>query len=90
MKLRKEVVLHNVDGDQIMVVAGQGADAFQGIARSNETAAFVVDCLREDATEEAILAKMRAAYKGDEAAMREDIRMVVERLRAIGVLDEGR
>ena len=90
MKLSKDVVLHNVDGDQIMVVAQQSPDAFRGIVRSNATAAFVVDCLRVETTENEILAKMQAAFEGDEAVMREDVRMIVDRLREIGVLDEKR
>ena len=47
MKLKEEFITHETDGEQIMVCAGT---SFNGIVKSNKTAAFIVDCLKTDTT----------------------------------------
>ena len=87
MRLRKEAVQHDLEDDRILVLALEEEGAFHGIARANRSAALILDCLCEETDEEAILARMRAVYSGREADMREDIRMVIGRLRDIGALE---
>lgn len=86
MKLKNGFVTREMGGEQIMVATG--AAAFSGIVRSNETAAFIVNCLKSDTTEEAILDALKQEYEGDEAAMRAGIRKVIDSLRSINALDE--
>ena len=47
MKLKNEFITHETDGEQIMVSAGT---SFNGIVKSNKTAAFIVNCLKTDTT----------------------------------------
>lgn len=86
MKLKNGFVTREMGGEQIMVATGD-AD-FSGIVRSNETAAFIVNCLKTETSEEEILAAVEQEYEGDEAAMRAGIRKVLDSLRSINALDE--
>ena len=68
-----------------MVEAGGG---FSGMVRSNATAAFIIDRLKEETTPEAILEAMVQKYDGPREQMASDIDMVLENLREIGALVE--
>ena len=85
MKLKDNFITHETDGEQIMVAAD---GSFAGMVRSNATAAFIVDCLKNDTTEKDILDKMLAKYDGDKNVMADDIKMVIGKLRKIGAIDE--
>ena len=60
MKLKPDFITQNIDSTQFLVPIGAGS--FQGIVRSNKTAAFIVDCLKEETTEEAIIDVMCKKY----------------------------
>ena len=47
MRLKDEFITYETDGEQIMVAAG--TDSFSGLVRSNETAGFIVECLKKTA-----------------------------------------
>lgn len=85
MKLKENFVTQEIDGEQIMVAAGGG---FSGMVRSNATAAFIVDCLKQPTTPKDILAAMSAVYDAPPEQMAADIDKVVQQLRRIGALDE--
>ena len=76
MKLKDSFVTYNSDGEQIMV--STGAD-FSGLVRSNKTAAFIVEQLKAETTQEKI---------ADRTAVEDDVKMVLDTLRRIGALDE--
>ena len=58
MKLKSDFITQEIDDTQFLVPVG--AESFSGIVRSNKTAAFIVDCLKEETTEEALVDKMCA------------------------------
>ena len=62
---------------------------FKGIVKNNETAAFIVECLKEDTTETAIVDKLLAEYKGaDRLIVERDVSNIICKLRSIGALEE--
>ena len=85
MKLNENFITQEMDGEQIMVAAGGG---FAGMVRSNATAAFIVDCLKNETTKEAILDAMGQKYDAPRKVMAADVDMVIGNLRKIGALDE--
>ena len=85
MKLKANFITQEMDGEQIMVAAGGG---FAGMVRSNATAAFIVDCLKNETTLEAILDAMEQKYDAPREVMAADVDMVIGNLRKIGALDE--
>jgi len=86
MKLKDTFITHMSDGVQILIDAG-GAN-FVGLVRSNQTAAFIVDSLKEDTTQEAIVAAMRAKYDAPEGVIERDVEKIIGKLRSIGAIDE--
>lgn len=86
MRLKKEFVTQTI-GDKQIMVAVEGA-AFSGIVRSNETAAFIVDCLKRDTTKEAIVSAMYAEYDAPIGVIAADVERILNILRRIGALEE--
>ena len=85
MKLNHEFITREMDDQQIMISA---SGKFSGLVRSNKTAAFIVDCLADDTTEEEIVQKMLSKYDAPEEIIREDVKKILDTLRRIGALDE--
>lgn len=86
MKLKDGFVTHEMGGEQIMVATG--AASFSGLVRSNATAAFIVECLKEETTREAIIDTMLKRYDATEEIIAADVDMVLTKLRSIEALDE--
>ena len=85
MKLKDNFVTQEIGGKQIMVSANGD---FSGMLRSNETAAFIIDCLKTETTQEAILDSMCLKYDAPREVMAVGVNKVLENLRKIGALDE--
>lgn len=88
MKLKAGFITHSMGDEHVLVATGEAAEKFRGIARSNETAAFIVDCLKEETTLDAIVGRMCAEYDAPEETIRADVRKILDTLRSIGALDE--
>ena len=86
MKLKDGFVTREMGGEQIMVATG-GAN-FSGLVRSNATAAFIVECLKEETTRQAIIDTMLKRYDAPENVIAADVDMVLSKLRSIKALDE--
>lgn len=86
MKLKKEMLTHSMDNSQVMVSTDK--NVFSGIVTSNKTAAFIVDCLKEDTTPEAIKQAMFDKYDAPMEVISEDVDLIISKLRSIDVLDE--
>ena len=88
MKLKAGFITHSMGDEHVLVATGDAAEKFRGIARSNETAAFIVDCLKEETTLDTIVEKMCAEYDAPEERIRADVIKILDTLRSIGALDE--
>ena len=86
MKLKSNFITQDIDDTQFLVPVG--AEAFQGIVRSNKTAAFIVDCLKKETTEEQIVDRMAAKYAADRKTIAADVAEILDTLRKINALDE--
>ena len=86
MKLKDGFVTHEMGGEQIMVATGDAS--FAGLVRSNATAAFIVDCLKQDTTKEAIVEAMLAKYEVTAEIAGADVDKILAKLRSINALDE--
>ena len=86
MKLRDGFITHESEGEHITVSAG--GSAFNGLIRSNKTVGFIVECLKEDTTEEAIIEKMLQKYDAPREVIASDVSKILGNLRKIGALDE--
>lgn len=85
MKLKDTYITHDSDGEQILL---DTSSSFAGLIRSNKTAAFIVECLKEDTTQEKIVEAMLEKYDAPKDVLTKDVADVIEKLRKVGALDE--
>ena len=85
MKLKEGFLTHNTGKEQILV--GAAGTGFNGMVRSNETAAFVVDLLKEETDEKSLILAMMEEYGIQEEIARQEVKKVLDVLREIGALD---
>ena len=86
MKLKANFLIQTIENVQFMVPVG--AEAFNGVVRSNETAAFIVDCLKQETTEEKIVDAMCAEYDAPREVIAADVAEILDTLRSINALEE--
>ena len=86
MKLNPDFITQDVEDTQFLVP--MGAEMFQGIVRSNETAAFIVNCLKADTTEEKRVDALCAEYDVPRETAAADVREILGTLRRINALEE--
>ena len=85
MKLKDTYITHESDGEQILL---DTSSSFAGLIRSNKTAAFIVECLKEETTQEKIVEAMFEKYDAPKDVLAKDVSDVIEKLRKVGALDE--
>ena len=85
MKLNESFITHKNKDDYMMIDA---SGKFAGIIHSNATAAFIIECLKTETTEDEILEKMLAKYDADKNIMADNVREIIDKLRKIEAVDE--
>ena len=85
MKLKYTYITHDSDGEQILL---DTSSSFAGLIRNNKTAAFIVECLKEETTQEKIVEAMFEKYDAPKEVLAKDVSDVIEKLRKVGALDE--
>ena len=87
MKLNPKFLTHETKGEHITV--STTGTKFNGLIRSNPTAAFIVESLKNDTTESEIVDKILAKYDVDRNTAENDVADIVGKLRSIGaVIDD--
>ena len=85
MKLKDTYITHDSDGEQILL---DTSSSFAGLIRNNKTAAFIVECLKDDTTQEKIVEAMLEKYDAPKDVLAKDVSDVIEKLRKVGALGE--
>lgn len=86
MKLKREFIVHEADGETMLIPTG-GA-SFSGVVKGNRTLGAILEQLKENTTEEAIIDALKARYDGPADAIAADVKRAIESLRKIKALDE--
>lgn len=87
MKLNPKFLTHETKGEHITV--STTGTKFNGLIRSNSTAAFIVESLKTETTESEIVDKMLEKYDVDRSTAEKDVANIIGKLRSIGaVIDE--
>ena len=85
MKLKSNFLTHDVDDEQIMIdINGK----FKGIITNNETAAFIVNCLKEDVTKEEIVEKLFNEYDAPKMQIEKDVEAILNKLISVNALEK--
>ncbi len=86
MKLKDSFITQDIDDTQFLVPVGR--EAFSGIVRSNPTAAFIVERLKEETTEEALVEAVCREYDAPREVVAADVSRILDTLRGIRALEE--
>lgn len=86
MRLKSDFITQDIDDTQFMVPVG--GESFKGIVRSNETAAFIVNCLKDETTEEKIIDSMCSTYDAPREEITADVKDILKTLRSINAIEE--
>ena len=86
MKLKSDYITYSANREALLVPTGK-AD-FVGLVRGNRTLGAILDLLKQDTDEAAIVAAMRARFDASEEVIKADVKKALDELRAIGALDE--
>lgn len=63
MRLKYSFETMELDNEIIAIPVGEGAKEFHGVIKLNETAAFILDLLKDDISEEDIVLALEKEYK---------------------------
>lgn len=86
MKLNDQFLVHKISGETLLVPTAQAP--FHGLGQGNDTVYVILDCLKNDTTEEKIVDALAEKYDGSRDEMAEDVRSVISKLRKIGAIVE--
>lgn len=86
MKLKK--TFFNYDLGKNHFVGSVDRKEFAGLVRSNDSAAFIINCLKKDITREELLTKLQEKYDASEQQLNAGVDIVLDNLRQINALDE--
>ena len=86
MKLKPGFVPHDMGGEQVIVPTGE--NSFAGMIRCNGTAGFIVNCLLQDTTREAIVEAMLAKYDVSAETAGAAVDKILAGLRSVDAIEE--
>ena len=86
MKLKNEFIPHETGSESLLIPAG-GA-GFSGLVKGNKTLGGILGLLKEDTTEDKIIAAMKQRFDASEDKITADVKKALSELRKIGAIDE--
>ncbi len=87
MKLKYEFNVREIAGEYILVPMGAGALQFSGMVTTNAVGATICDCLKEETTDEKILARLLDEFDIDEVTAKADMETFLQSLEKAGLLE---
>lgn len=88
MKLKYNFVTNKVADRIVAVAVGEDAEKFSGFIKMNGTGAYIFNMLKNDVTEDEIVASMGKEYEGvSPEELRETVREFIGRLKESGVIE---
>ena len=87
MKLKYEFETVELDGEIMAVPVGDNATELHGLLRLNETAADIIELLRNETDVEAVTDGLLQKYEGEREAIAAYVRQFVAQLKDLGVVE---
>lgn len=87
MKLKKEIVLGSIDGNDFAIATGSLSRKIKGIINNNSTANYIFQLLQNEQTEDSIVENMCQKYDAPEDVIRADVKEILAQLDSLGILD---
>ena len=85
MKLKDSFITYKTDQEILLVPAG--GSGFSGLVRGNRTLEAILELLKADTTQEAVISSMKARFDGAEDEIARDVKKVISELGKIGAID---
>lgn len=85
MKIKDSYILSEV-GDDSLIIPTDGT--FNGVVRINDTAKFIIECLREETTKENVIDELEKEYDAKRDEIEDAFDSTIEALKKIGALEE--
>ncbi|MGN0531942.1 MAG: PqqD family protein [Eubacterium sp.] len=87
MKLKKGIVLGNIDGQDFAIATGKLSNEFHGLINNNPTANFIFKLLQKEQTEDSIVDAMVSKYDAPREVIQKDVHELLENIKEMGVLE---
>ncbi len=88
MKLKYIFVTNKVADKIVAVAVGEDAEKFGGFIKMNDTGAYIFNMLKNDVTEEEIVASMQEEYEGVTLEnLRNTVKEFISRLKESDVIE---
>ena len=87
MKLKYEFETVELDGEIMAVPVGDNAPELHGLLRLNETAADIIELLRNETDVEAVTDGLLQKYEGERDSIAAYVRQFVAQLTELGVVE---
>ncbi|MCR5059126.1 MAG: PqqD family protein [Clostridiales bacterium] len=82
MKLSPNFLIHVQDDEHLLIPVSDAK--FSGVVRGNKTFGAILSCLKEETTEEQIVASLKAQFEGaDEEVIKADVAKALSELSKI-------
>lgn len=88
MKLKKGIVLGNIDGQDFAIATGKLSQSVSGIINNNETANYIFKLLQKEQTVDSIVSAMTERYDASEEEIRADVIEIIAKLDEYGILEK--
>ncbi len=88
MKLKKGIVLGNIDGQDFAIATGKLSNELSGIINNNETANYIFTLLQKEQTVDSIVSAMTDRYDAPKEEIENDVNEFIETLNSYGVLEK--
>lgn len=87
MRIKKDFVLRNVAGADVVLPLGAASVDFNGLLKLNESSVLLWKALEQDTDLDGLVAVLTSEYDVDPATARRDIEAFLARLDQIGCLE---
>lgn len=87
MKLKDGFVLHETEGEYILVATGVASESFNGYIRLNRSGAFMIERMMNEISKEDLVSAVVEQYEVDKAVVERDLVKLVETLENIHAME---
>lgn len=88
MKIKKDFLLREVPGMNVVMPTGENVRTFDGAVILNETAVVIYKELEKGADREALISALQKEYAVDAATAGADVDMTLDSFRQAGILED--
>lgn len=86
MKLNKDFIVYDAEKETILV--STAAASFTGIVRGNRTLSAILELLKNDTDEAAMIKALQDRFDAPAEVIEEDVKKALAELRKIGAIEE--